>query len=425
MAARLKSLVADRLLRSSALAVLDQAIVSGTGFATSVIIGRLCSQADLGTYYLALSVVLFVRGMQEQLVSAPYTVYAQRRQGVELATYTGSVFLHQLVLTVAAVGAILGIALAASVPGGGFPAEPQMIAAVLGAVPFLLLREHLRQFAFARFRIGTVILIDLAVALAQLGGLLLLALTETLEVATVYAVMGGACLVACSGWWLVGDRPLSFRAARFWPDWRHNWLFGRWMLASFLVGSSAPYVLPWFVAALRGAAETGIMAACNTLVGLANAFVMGLTNSLSPQAAQAFASGGITELRRVLWKTAALFLATLGTFCVAAFFAGDALAVLIYGGKYAGVGGIVAAYALSLVAASLAITAGNGLCAMERPSANVTADVAALVSTIAAAATLVPTFGVFGAALASICGNTVSAGVRGAILLALMRRRLR
>jgi O-antigen/teichoic acid export membrane protein len=421
-AMRLQALVADRLLRSGLLAVFDQAIVSGTGFATSVIIGRLCAPADLGTYYLALSVILFVRGMQEQLVSSPYTFHAQHRQGAELATYTGSVFVHQAMLTLVAVAAILVAAVAGSWAGAVLPADPATIAAVLGAVPLLLLREHLRQFAFARFRVATVIRLDLVVAIAQLGGLALLATTGTLEIATVYAAMGGGCLLACAGWYALGDRPFQFRISRFWPDWRHNWRFGRWMLASFLVGSSSPYVLPWFVAALRGAAETGVMAACNTLVGLANAVVLGLSNSLTPQAAQAYATGGTAELRRVLWKTAALFVSTLGSFCVVAYVAGDALAVTVYGENYAGIGGIVAAYALSLLAASLAITAGNGLCAMHRPSANVTADVAALVSTIAAAAALVPGLGVPGAAVASICGNTVSAGVRGAILIALLRR---
>ncbi|HUG89372.1 MAG TPA: hypothetical protein VML55_00975 [Planctomycetaceae bacterium] len=425
-AARVKALVVDPMWRSSLLAVVDQAVVSGTGFATSVLIGRLCSKAELGTYFLALSVVLFIRGMQEQIVSAPYTVYAQRRTGRELASYTGSVFVHQGLLTLLALAAVVGVGLAAHAGfGATILATPGAAVALLAAIPFLLFREHLRQFAFARFRIATVIAIDAAVAVVQLGGLAVLAATGALHVASVYAVMGGACLVACGAWLVLGGRPFCVERLRLWPDWIHNWQFGRWMLASFLVGSSAPYVMPWFVAALRGAAETGVLAACSTLVGLANAFVMGVTNHLSPQAAQAFAAGGTPALRRVLCKTAALFLATLGIFCLVAILAGDSLAVLVYGQKYAGAGAIIAVYALALLASSLAITAANGLCAMERPSANFAADVATLAATVVSAALLVPACGVLGAALAALCGNAASAALRGAILIAVMRRTLR
>jgi O-antigen/teichoic acid export membrane protein len=425
--ARLRSVAADRMLRSGALSVFDQAIVSGTSFATSVLIGRLCSRAELGTYYLALSVVLFVRGVQEQLVSAPYTVYAQRRAGGDLAAYSGSIFVHQGMLTLLALTALAGLGLGAAAfgPSGSLLEGGSAAVAVLAAMPFLLLREHIRQFAFARFRLGTVIALDAAVAFAQLGGLAVLALTGTLHVASVYAVMGLACLLAGAGWIALGGRPCRFDAARLWSDWTHNWRFGRWMLASFLVGSSAPYVMPWFVAALHGTGDTGVLAACSTLVGLANAFVMGLTNALSPQAAQAFIAGGTAELRRVLWKTAALFLVTLGPFCGLALVAGEWIAVFVYGGKYAGAGAIITVYAAATLASSLAITAGNGLCAMERPSANFAADAVALVATIIAAALLVPGCGVLGAALASLCGTTVDAGIRGAILIAVMRRTLR
>ena len=53
-------------LSSEQWAVLDQAVVSGTSFATSVLLGRFASQQELGVYYLALSVVYFARGVQEQ-----------------------------------------------------------------------------------------------------------------------------------------------------------------------------------------------------------------------------------------------------------------------------------------------------------------------------------------------------------------------
>ena len=40
--------------------IFDQAVVSATNFATTLIIARLCTKADVGVYYLAWTLVLFI-----------------------------------------------------------------------------------------------------------------------------------------------------------------------------------------------------------------------------------------------------------------------------------------------------------------------------------------------------------------------------
>src|SRR4051812_33113366 len=94
----LHDVAASPLLRRSGLAVFDQGVVSGTSFATSVLLARCVSREELGGYYLALSVFYFARGIQEQLVSAPYMIYCGRKSAAELAEYAGSALLHQCVL---------------------------------------------------------------------------------------------------------------------------------------------------------------------------------------------------------------------------------------------------------------------------------------------------------------------------------------
>src|SRR4029078_3266435 len=111
-----------------------------------------------------------------------------------------------------------------------------------------------------------------------------------------------------------------------------------------------------------------------TLVGLSNTFLMGLCNFLSPRAAQAFAIGGLSELKAVLRKTALLFSATLGALALAAFLIGEQVSIFVYGPQFAGTGVIIGVLALSVHANSFGVTAGNGLWAMERPKANFVAD---------------------------------------------------
>ena len=63
------------------LSVGDQAVVSATNFATSVLVGWAAGKAGLGVYGLAVSLILFVRGIQEQIVYGPYLVFCHKRRG--------------------------------------------------------------------------------------------------------------------------------------------------------------------------------------------------------------------------------------------------------------------------------------------------------------------------------------------------------
>jgi O-antigen/teichoic acid export membrane protein len=192
-------------------------------------------------------------------------------------------------------------------------------------------------------------------------------------------------------------------------------------LASHLLACTSPYVMPWAVALTHGEAQTGILGACTTLVGISNTFLMGLCNYLSPRAARAFADGGVPELRAVLWKTTGLFVATLGTMAVAALLLGEQVAVAVYGAEFHGSGPIVAVLAFSVLANSFGVTAGNGLWAMERPRASFLADVIALGVIVVASILLLPRWGALGGAVAILAGTTVDAVVRLFVLWRTMR----
>ena len=67
-------------LRSTVMSVASQAVASGTSFLTSVLIGRTCSKEVLGTYALAFSIVIMIRGVQANS-SSPHTRSTSRRRG--------------------------------------------------------------------------------------------------------------------------------------------------------------------------------------------------------------------------------------------------------------------------------------------------------------------------------------------------------
>jgi O-antigen/teichoic acid export membrane protein len=417
LARRLRALAGSPLLQKSALSVFDQGVVSGTSFATSVILGRTCLQEELGIYYLALSAIFFVRGIQEQLVSAPYMIYCGRKQGVALAEFAGSSLVHQGVLLIVTSTLIAAAAACGLAPAGASAAFWLLV----GVAPLVLAREYIRQMLFAHLEMRAAIALDVAVSLLQLAAMLGLALTGRLGVFETLAVMAAACGIPAAVWLLVKPRPMLVRWRAAARDFATNWIFARWALASQLLACTTPYVMPWVVAFTHGEAQTGTLGACTTLVGLSNTFMMGLCNFLSPRAARAFAEGGLAELKSVLAKTALLFAATLGSLAVVGFVLGDQIAVLVYGPQFAGTGWIIGVLSLSVLANSMGVTAGNGLWAMERPQANFVADLMSLAVVIVATISLVPMFGPLGAALATLSGTSTDAAVRLFILRQTMR----
>ncbi|WP_254507411.1 lipopolysaccharide biosynthesis protein [Anatilimnocola floriformis] len=404
-----KKLATSRLLHSSGLSIIDQALVSGTSFVTSVILGRCTGREDLGLYYLALSIVLFVRGLQEQLVSAPYMIYCGRQVKSEQSRYAASALLHQCLLSIVAV---IGLAVVAWL-GWGPAGIRSSLLLLLCAAPLLWMREFVRQMSFAHLDVRAAIVTDFTITLTQLGSLAYLAWLGELNVLSTLGVMGICCGLASVAWLASGRQKFNLQWSAAWNDWCRNWTFSRWALASHVLACSSPYILPWVVAATHGERETGTLGACATLVGLSNMLLIGLANYLSPKAARAYAEHGIGELKRVLWQTATMFVVGLGSISVFAFLAGHHVAAAVYGPEFIETRWIIGILSLAVLANSLGVTAGNGLWALERPSASFFADMCSMFVVIIATATLVPTFGPIGAALAQFTGTASDAVIRG------------
>lgn len=417
---RVRTVLARPGLRSAGLSVFDQAVVSGATFATSVLVGRCGGREALGVYALAWSTLLFVRGIQQHLVSAPYTVLCRQRTGRRLALFGGSSFVQFAALATVVAGA----SVAAGFAFGGAERSAAwgpvfLVLAVAG--PAILLREFLRSYEFARFRTPAALRIDVIVAAVQLTALGLLAWAGRLTGETALASLGVACAVAAAAWWVTSSGSVRVDGRLLWPHARRSWSFGKWALASQLIGSSSLMIAPWIVAAVRGEAETGVFAAGSTLVGLANVFVIGLANFVTPKMSEAFVDGGTRRLGEVVGKTALLYLVTLSLFAGGAAVLGTFAAGLVYGEAFAAAGPVIALLAADMIANSMSITFGTGLCAMRRPRANFGADVVVFVLAPTATVLLVGPFGPTGAAAALLLGGVAEATTRGLIYRKVLR----
>ena len=180
--------------------------------------------------------------------------------------------------------------------------------ALVCTAPLLLFRQGVRRFTFASLELKSAVVLDAAVAVLQLGGLVLLIYLRWLSLFSIFAVMGAACGLACIGWYLLKKPCVRFVRARFLPDWRSNWSFSRWALRTYVLGNTTPQLMLWLVSAVVGPAATGIFGACNNLIGISNVLLGGVDNVLTPQASHAFATGGVKDLRRILFDRGCVLL---------------------------------------------------------------------------------------------------------------------
>ncbi len=406
-------------LEKAVLSIFDQAVYSLTTFLTAVAVGRSVSTSELGIYYLALTIVMVLYGIHENVVAGPYMIYSPRKRGADLEIYTGSMWVHHALLTALAVLAIL-VMLAVSVTSGDGSFRAGLTTLIFAA-PLLLLREGIRRLSFARLQLATAIVLDVSVSVLQIGGLVILWYFERVTVAGVFGVMGAACAIASLGWLALSTESIRVLPDKVLSDGRHNWRFAQWALLSWFTVDTVPFVMPWIVDLSAGTSATGMYGACGTLVGVTNILVVGTGNFLRPKAAHTYSQRGIPALRNVLLLAAVTFILMFGLFTIVMSLLGGMLAEFIYGTSFSGAGGILTTLAANVLAGSLGFIAASGLWAIGRPRASMLADVSLAATTIVAALILVPRHGVWGAAMAALIGSSVGMIIKLSTLAWLMR----
>ena len=96
------------------------------------------------------------------------------------------------------------------------------------------------------------------------------------------------------------------------------------------------------------------------------------------QSSQGFFAGRCPRTSAACSACDAIYASVLGVFAIFVLASGDFLLVLAFGPKYAGYGLVMGVLALGMVALSMGLTAGIGLWAIERPQANLPADMCAI-----------------------------------------------
>jgi O-antigen/teichoic acid export membrane protein len=400
----------------------DQAVVSGASFFTTVLISHWTSPGQLGLYAIGISALTSMVAIQDSLVLLPYTI--QRHQPANTPNgHAGSSLAHCGLLSALGLVVLSVTALGLSARGSG-PELTAMTWALAGVTSFALLRDFGRRFFFAHLHMARALILDIAVAGIQLLALCCLGWTGRMSAANAYAAIGAACALTGIVWLYLARANFVIRADQVRATMKQSWGLGKWLFVLQITVSVQAWIPYWLLALGAGTTATGVYAACMSIVLFANPLMIGIANTLVPKAALALKEGGYARLRRDVTQDLLLLGAAMTLFCLVILFIGEGVMGLLYHGKeYAGHGQTVMVLALALMASALGMPATNALQAIERPQAIVWASSVGAVLTVVLVWCLMIEWGLLGAAYGFLAGNVTGTVGRWVAFLILVPQR--
>ena len=409
-----KSLLSSGL--RNGIALFDQALVSGTRFTTTFIIGRVCGPDALGNYSLAFTFLILISCLQQALLGQPYTVYGNRLDGKRRARLAGSVLMHYVLLSLVS---MVGLSIAATVifAGVGPPQLFSILLVLIAVNAFSLLWELGRWFAYAHLKLGSVVAMDFTIAVLQIGGILVLAGLGWLNVKSAYLMIGVACGLVGLSWLILNRKQFVIRRKAIRTDWRRNWSLGRWLAASQVTGVLHGHVMNWTLAFMVGTFATGVFVAGESIVLLSNPIILGIGNLLCAETAQAYTQGGKSRVKKVTIRAAGLMMAAMAVLYVVLVLASDELIWLFYGEQYEGTGRFVAVLAACTFAWAITAAVSKGLLAIEKSDIIFRGSLFGFAVTLVLGFLLVPGWETLGAAWALLCGSVASAAFQSIAFL--------
>jgi O-antigen/teichoic acid export membrane protein len=384
------------------LALFDQAVVSGSRFLITIIIGRAAGPVDLGRYAVAFYLLVLLGCAQEALITTPYAICAPRlRKKSSSALRDATVAMHGLFVAIVAVFCLVTVAALWCIDSQ--PGLLSMSMAMAVAAPLSLIWEFARRTMLAHLRVAHATVIDAVAASLQVIALLTLAFFARLDSSSAVAILGLGCALpalVCL-WRLLPEH----RPAHLALYWRRNWQLGKWIMGSQMMRALSSVIPIWLLAALAGDLAAGVFAACVSIPMISNPFIFAIGNLLMPKAAHAMGRDGAPGVLRLVLAATAASAAVLVPLGLALFFAGEWILELVYGSRYAGYGTTLAVLGLCPILWAATSSLACGQAALRQTKASFVATMCGILISAAVIAALASTWQVLGAAIGLLAGS--------------------
>jgi O-antigen/teichoic acid export membrane protein len=393
---------AVRASRRAALTIVDQGVSSISNFVVSVAIARLDGAAALGAFALAYAVWQVAASLHRALVTDPMTVMGDAREASATADVRRGLAAEVLLGTGGAVIlALIGSSLLL-LHQHGYGSVMLMLAPW---IPVLVVQDYWRWIGFMSRRPGRALANDIVFNCIQGGAFAALLIVHDYSIGLIIGAWGlGGLTGAVYGLFQYRVRPRRAGGLALLIE---RWHLSKWLAGDTLVLNFASQIYIVLAGVFLGPVGLGQLQAARTLVvGPAMMLIQSGSSAGLPEASRAFDAKGWRGLRRVSGIVTALaVLATCSSAVVVALF-GRTILSHIYGPSFAHLQLVALLLAVGIVLIATELGPHLSLKATRNTRFMLYLELVNLVVTLAAVCALSESFGITGAACASVirCG---------------------
>ncbi|MFN8334340.1 MAG: oligosaccharide flippase family protein [Cyclobacteriaceae bacterium] len=316
----------------------DQAIYSGNGFISAIILARALHPADFGIYSGMLMLLMLWVSMGNALVIQPFQVSRHRFPGSD---YTNFLLVFQVALIAILTGCV---ALLNELPIIDIPLWSSMVFPALVFTACFLLHDFFRKFFLAENRVTATLAIDLMATTVFLTALLVTWYRGTLNLSGAWTI---AALSYFSGS-LVGlvlQRPVWKNFSTWLVYFRLHVSQGKWLLMTALLQWWSANVFILTSGLLLGAEALGAFRLVQSLFGVLSMLLQTYENYVVPQVSRLFQTSA-EDSRRYLRDTGLKSLIAFGSLLIVIALFPEFMIRLLGGSAYLSYGYVVQGMAL-------------------------------------------------------------------------------
>jgi O-antigen/teichoic acid export membrane protein len=415
----IKSLITKPGLHQGIGVIFDQGLYSLTNFLTGVLLARTLLKEDYGIYILALSFIITIMGIQRAIITVPYTVYNKEYEQKDLEAYTGSTFVHQLILLSISTVICLVVSKIFFLKGKEFYSNLIIVFAFLFAATGVLLRDFVRSFLLARLKIWQSVFMGIFINILQLTILWLLFLENEINIHNSFLIIGGCSFLPALIVFIKGHNITIYRN-KIIGDFLNNFKLGKWIFGSSVIFMFSSQSYTWMLSFFADNKSVAVLGVTSSLANILGPFLQGIYSFILPKMAHSRKEHSFLGVIAIMKKAIAFLAIIFGLWLFVGILFGDHLLSLIYSSKYYGYSSVLIIVIISSFISGITSPIYAALEALERADISFKSLLGGLIVTLFIGVFLIYKWGIYGAAIGMLLSNLTNSLLRCRGLLVLI-----
>jgi O-antigen/teichoic acid export membrane protein len=391
-----------------AISFIDQAILSAANFLIGIVLIKSVTKTDYGLYVLAYTIILFVVGLQNALITTQMTVLAPSKSRDKQDGFCNSLCIGQYILYVPA--AIVAIIIILTLHRVEVISDEQrnLAATIIIVTVGVLFREFYRSFFFLKSQPRNVLIIDVVFVATTATGLLLgwLACREQLHIVALY-LFGLASLASGLAAMALGRLSIEIDIRLSLASLKEAFANGRWALGGILLSLIQGQSYVYLLTAMSGPARVAEANAARLFLAPLSLLHMSFARVLLPKWSFMRQNGENAGIIRMAKKAQILLIAIIVIYISIVLFAKDRLIDTLFAKDYQNIGTIILLWGVLSIVQTLRSSDSWILQAFHQFKRLTLANVMSAIAALIIGAALIELYGPAGSIIGMIVAEAI------------------